>query len=84
MFTATCVRLSLDGATSVSYTHLLKLLPLVGNVFSVYDLSDDNFALSSDYDQMCIRDRFFDTRLHSYFGFSGGTRRDTECLFRCV
>ena len=27
-----------------------KLLPLVGNVFSVYDLSDDNFALSSDYD----------------------------------
>ncbi len=22
-----------------------KLLPLVGNVFSVYDLSDDNFAL---------------------------------------
>ena len=28
----------------------MKLLPLVGNVFSVYDLSDDNFALSSDYD----------------------------------
>ncbi len=28
----------------------IKLLPLVGNVFSVYDLSDDNFALSSDYD----------------------------------
>lgn len=27
-----------------------KLLPLVGNVSSVYDLSDDNFALSSDYD----------------------------------
>ena len=27
-----------------------KLLPLVGNVFSVYDLSDDNFALPSDYD----------------------------------
>ena len=27
-----------------------KLLPLVGNVFSVYDFSDDNFALSSDYD----------------------------------
>lgn len=27
-----------------------KLLPLVCNVFSVYDLSDDNFALSSDYD----------------------------------
>ena len=27
-----------------------KLLPLVGNVFSIYDLSDDNFALSSDYD----------------------------------
>ncbi|THC54470.1 hypothetical protein E7X19_26380 [Bacteroides fragilis] len=24
---------------------------------------------------------FFDTGLHSYFGFSGGTRRDTECLF---
>jgi len=23
---------------------------------------------------------FFDTGLHSYFGFSGGTRRDTECL----
>ncbi len=27
-----------------------KLLPLVKNVFSIYDLSDDNFALSSDYD----------------------------------
>ena len=27
-----------------------KLLPLVGNVFSVYDVADDNFALSSDYD----------------------------------
>jgi hypothetical protein len=26
-----------------------KLLPLVGNVFSVYDLSDDDFALSPDY-----------------------------------
>mgnify|MGYP002223969432 FL=1 len=24
---------------------------------------------------------FFDTGLHSYFGFSGGTRRDTGCLF---
>ena len=29
---------------------ILKLMPLVGNVFSVYELSDDNFALSSDYD----------------------------------
>ena len=28
----------------------LKLLPLVGNVFSIYDLSDDNFALSPEYD----------------------------------
>ena len=27
-----------------------KLLPLVGNVFSIYDLTDDNFALSSDHD----------------------------------
>ena len=27
-----------------------KLLPLVGNVFSIYDLSDDNFALSLKYD----------------------------------
>ena len=27
---------------------LIHILPLVGNVFSVYDLSDDNFALSSD------------------------------------
>ncbi len=26
-----------------------KLLPLVGNVFSIYDLSDDNFALSPDF-----------------------------------
>ena len=26
-----------------------KLLPLVGNVFSIYDLADDNFALSPDY-----------------------------------
>ena len=29
---------------------LQRLLPLVGNVFSVYDLSDDNFALSPEYD----------------------------------
>ena len=29
---------------------VLKLLPLVGNVFSVDDLSDDNFALSPDHD----------------------------------
>ncbi len=29
-----------------------KLLPLVGNVFSIYDLSDDNFALSPDYDRL--------------------------------
>ena len=28
---------------------LQRLLPLVGNVFSVYDLSDDDFALSPDY-----------------------------------
>ena len=27
-----------------------KLLPLVGNVFSIYNLSDDNFALSPEYD----------------------------------
>ena len=27
-----------------------KLLPLAGTVFSVYDLSDDDFALSPDYD----------------------------------
>ena len=27
-----------------------KLLPTVGNVFSAYDLSDDNFALSPEYD----------------------------------
>ena len=29
---------------------LQRLLPLVGNVFSVYDLSDDDFALSPDND----------------------------------
>ena len=29
---------------------LQRLLPPVGNVFSVYDLSDDNFALSPEYD----------------------------------
>ena len=29
-----------------------KLLPPVGNVFSAYDLSDDNFALSPEYDQL--------------------------------
>ena len=29
---------------------LQRLLPLIGNVFSVYDLSDDDFALSPDYD----------------------------------
>ncbi|WP_455608753.1 DUF1896 domain-containing protein [Bacteroides rodentium] len=28
----------------------LKLLPLVDNVFSIYDLSDDHFALSPEYD----------------------------------
>ena len=28
----------------------LKLLPLVENVFSIYDLSDDYFVLSPDYD----------------------------------
>ena len=27
-----------------------RLLPLVDTVFSIYDLSDDNFALSPDYD----------------------------------
>lgn len=27
-----------------------RLLPLVGNVFSIYDLSDDHFALSPEYD----------------------------------
>ena len=27
-----------------------KLLPPIGNVFSAYDLSDDNFALSPEYD----------------------------------
>jgi len=32
------------------YRILTKLLPLVGNVFSIYDLSDDNFALSPEYD----------------------------------
>lgn len=26
------------------------LLPLVGNVFSIHDLSDDHFALSPEYD----------------------------------
>ncbi len=29
-----------------------KLLPLVDNVFSGYDLSDDNFALSPDHDRL--------------------------------
>ena len=29
------------------------LLPLVDAVFSIYDLSDDNFALSPDYDLLC-------------------------------
>lgn len=29
-----------------------KLLPLVSNIFSVHDLSDDNFALSPDYDRL--------------------------------
>ena len=31
-------------------TFSLKLLPLVDSVFSIYDLSDDRFALSPDYD----------------------------------
>ena len=29
-----------------------KLLLLVSNIFSVHDLSDDNFALSPDYDRL--------------------------------
>ena len=28
------------------------LLPLVDNVYSIYDLTDDNFAQSPDYDQL--------------------------------
>ena len=40
-----------DGAQEIAMSALVeKLLPLVGNVFSIYDLSDDQFALSSDYD----------------------------------
>lgn len=31
-------------------TFTQRLLPLVDAVFSIYDLSDDRFALSSDYD----------------------------------
>lgn len=31
-------------------TFVEKLLPLVDNVFSIYDLSDDQFALSPEYD----------------------------------
>ena len=34
-----------------------KLLPPVGNVFSAYDLSDDNFALSPEYDLLYTKQR---------------------------
>ena len=37
-----------EGPEEKREAFVLKLLPLVGNVFSVFDLSDDNFALSSD------------------------------------
>ena len=29
-----------------------NLLPLVDNVYSIYDLTDDSFAQSPDYDQL--------------------------------
>ena len=32
------------------FRSIAGLLPLVDAVFSIYDLSDDNFALSPDYD----------------------------------
>ena len=39
-----------DVSESERESFLQRLLPLVGNVFSVYDLSDDNFALSPEHD----------------------------------
>ena len=39
-----------DGPEAERESFTRKLLPLVVNVFSIYDLSDDNFALSPDYD----------------------------------
>ena len=42
----------LEVAVEDQESFTVNLLPLVDNVFYIYDLSDDNFAQSSDYDQL--------------------------------
>lgn len=42
----------LEVAVEDQEAFVTNLLPLVDNVFSIYDLTDDNFAQSSDYDQL--------------------------------
>lgn len=42
----------LEVAVEDQEAFVTNLLPLVDNVFSIYDLTDDSFAQSSDYDQL--------------------------------
>ena len=42
----------LEVAVEDQESFTVNLLPLVDNVFYIYDLSDDDFAQSSDYDQL--------------------------------
>ncbi len=43
---------SLEVAVEDQEAFVKNLLPLVDKVFSIYDLTDDDFAHSSDYDQL--------------------------------
>lgn len=43
---------SLEVAVEDQEAFVKNLLPLVDNVFSIYDLTDDHFAQSPDYDQL--------------------------------
>ena len=49
-----------------------KLLPPVGNVFSAYDLSYDNFALSPEYDLLYTE--LTEPRIHGSVPFGGSYR----------
>ena len=42
----------LEVAVEDQEAFVTNLLPLIDNVFSIYDLTDDDFAQSSDYEQL--------------------------------
>ena len=42
----------LEVAVEDQEAFVKNLLPLVDNVYSIYDLTDDDFAQSPDYDQL--------------------------------